>query len=221
MAGRLFRGQIGWEDYRARLPVEPPPNVDPPERQDMIFPGTVLPIIRHVPEGDGPDRTALELGPVVWGLIPDWFRGRPEEWKAPAINARGEEIAHKPLFRGAFRHRRCLVPAHGYYVFEGPKGRKTRYAVARPDGDWLCFAGVWERALMDGTSRDGAALVTTTPNDAVAALSMRMPVIIAPEDYRTWLNGSLHAAQMLLTSSPVEETCVWPSLEGYPAWPEG
>jgi len=69
MAGRFFRDEIDWEDYQARLPIVPPRGIDPPERQANIAPGMGVPVIRYVPEGDGPDRNALELGPVLWGLI--------------------------------------------------------------------------------------------------------------------------------------------------------
>jgi len=219
LAGRFFRDEIGWADYQARLPVVPPAGFDPPERQANIAPSMIVPVIRYTPEGDGPDRNALELGPVLWGLIPDWFRGRFEEWKRPAFNARAEEAPMSNVFKGAFRHRRCLIPAHGYYVWEGEAGNKTRFAVASPRADWFCFAGIWERALIDGASYDGLAMLTTTPNDLVAGLSMRMPVIIGREDYGTWLDGDLRAAASLLRPFPSAGMVAWPSAEGYPVWP--
>lgn len=219
MAGRFFRDEISWTDYQARLPVVPPPGIDPPERQANIAPSMVVPVIRHVPEGDGPDRQALELGPVLWGLIPDWFRGRFEEWKRPAFNARAEDAPMSNLFKGAFRYRRCLIPVHGYYVWEGVPGNKTRYAVASPRADWFCLAGIWERALIDGASYDGLAMLTTTPNDVVAGLSARMPVIIGREDYHTWLTGGLQEAARLMRPFPSAGLTAWPSLEGYPVWP--
>lgn len=220
MAGRFFRGHIGWQDYAARLPVTPPPNINPPERQANIAPSMIVPVIRFTPEGDGPDRTALELGPVLWGLIPDWFRGRFQEWKRPAFNARAEEATGSNMFRGAFRHRRCLVPAHGYFIWDGEPGDKMRFAVARRDADWFCFAGIWERALIDGASYDGLAVLTTRPNDVVAGLSLRMPVILHPDDYQQWLTGSLTEAASLLRPYPAAGMVAWPSQEGYPVWPE-
>lgn len=219
MAGRFFRDEIDWADYQARLPIVPPRGFAPPEKQANIAPSMIVPIIRYTPEGDGPDRTALELGPVLWGLIPDWFRGRFEEWKRPAFNARGEDAPMSNLFKGAFRHRRCLIPAHGYYIWEGVPGNKTRFAVASLRADWFCFAGVWERALIDGASYDGLAMLTTTANDVVAGLSPRMPVIIGREDYRTWLDGNLRDAASLLRPFPSAGMVMWPSPEGYPIWP--
>lgn len=180
----------------------------------------ILPVIRHVPEGDGPDRTALELGPCVWGVIPDWFRGAIGAWKRPAFAARGEDILQSTVFRGAFRYRRCLVPVHGWYLWEGERGAKTRYAAARRDGDWICLAAVWERALIEGSSRDGVAVVTTGPNDVVAGLATRMPVVVAPEDYDVWLGSDMRAATRLIRPSPAEELLVWPSLDGYPTRPD-
>lgn len=192
---------------------------DPPLREANIAPGMIVPVIRHVPEGDGPDPNALELGPVLWGLIPDWFRGQYNDWKRPPFNARAEDAPLSSLFKGAFRHRRCLIPAHGYYVWEGVPGNKTRYAVASIQGEWLCFAGVWERALIDGASYDGLAMLTTTPNDVVAGLSTRMPVIIGRQDYNTWLTGSLSDATRLMRPFPADGMMTWPSPEGYPVWP--
>lgn len=218
MAARFFRGEIDWADYRARLPVVPPPGFHPPEPEATIAPSMIVPTIRFTPEGDGPDRNALELGPAFYGLIPDWFRGRFDEWKSPAFNARAEDAPMKPLFRAAFRHRRCLIPAHGYYVWEGVPGRKTRYAVALARADWLCFAGVWERALIDGASYDGVAMVTTTPNDVVAGLATRMPVIIHPQNYDMWLRGTVKEAASLMRPYPASDMVAWPSAEGYPIW---
>lgn len=219
MAGRFFRDEIDWAAYQERLPIVPPVGFDPPERQANIAPGMIVPVIRFVPEGDGPDRTALELGPVLWGLIPDWHRGAFKDWKRPAFNARAEEAPMSAVFRGAFRHRRCLIPAHGYYLWEGQAGSKTRYAVGLQRADWFCFAGLWERALIDGASYDGLALLTTTPNDVVAGLSTRMPVIIGREDYDPWLTGSLRDAARLCQPFPAHGMTAWPSLEGYPVWP--
>ena len=220
MAGRLFRGEIGWEDYAQRLPIIPPPGVDPPEQQADMFPGSILPVIRHVPEGDGPDRTALELGPCLWGFIPSWFRGRVDEWKRPALNARGDGIADSAVFRGALRHHRCLVPVHGYYLWDGAPGNKTRFVVARRDQDWMCLAALWDRTLLDGSVRDGVALITTHPNDAIAGLATHMPVILRPSDWQTWIDGSVKDALSLIALSPAADLSVWPSAEGYPAWPD-
>lgn len=218
MAARFFRGEIDWADYRARLPVVPPSGFHPPEPEADIAPSMIVPVIRFTPEGDGPDRHALELGPAFYGLIPDWFRGRFDEWKSPAFNARAEDVAMKPLFRSAFRHRRCLIPAHGYYLWDGVPGRKSRYAVGLRRADWLCFAGVWERALIDGASYDGVAMVTTTPNDTVAGLATRMPVIVHPQNDEMWLRGSLKEAASLMRPYPAADMVAWPSAEGFPVW---
>jgi len=73
--------------------------------------------------------------------------------------------------------------------------------------------------LIDGASYDGLAMLTTTPNDVVAGLSARMPVIIGREDYGTWLDGDLRAAASLLRPFPSAGMVAWPSAEGYPVWP--
>jgi putative SOS response-associated peptidase YedK len=219
VTARFFRGKISWADYQARLPVVPPYGFAAPEADPNIAPRTLVPVIRQTPEGDGPDREALQLGPTVWGLIPDWFRGRFDEWRSPAINAHGDDVAESAVFRGAYRHRRCLIPAHGFYVWEGQAGHKTRYAVARRDADWLCFAGVWERALIDGSVYDGLTMLITRPNDLVAGLSGHMPIIIAPDDYEAWLGDRPRDYAPLLRPSPAADLTAWPSHEGYPVWP--
>ena len=121
-----------------------------------------------------------------WGLIPGWA-------KDPSIgnklaNARGETLAEKPSFRTAFKHRRCLVPASGFYEWKTIAGKKHPYYI-RPAGDELFgLAGIAE--LWNGP--DGAArtvaLITTEPNELMRTIHDRMPVIIPVRDYGAWLD---------------------------------
>ncbi|MCW6179594.1 SOS response-associated peptidase, partial [Klebsiella pneumoniae] len=83
-----------------------------------------------------------ELKALRWGLIPAW--AKDEKIGARAINARVETVADKPMFRAAFKKRRCLVPASGYYEWKGETGHKQPYFIHDPDGDLLMFAGLWE-----------------------------------------------------------------------------
>ena len=115
-----------------------------------------------------------------WGLIPSWV-------KDPAgfsllINARGETAAEKPAFRGAMRHRRCLVPANGFYEWgKASSGPKQPYWVAPADGRLVAFAGIWETyAAADGSEIDTGAILTVDSNEAVAQVHHRMPIIIPP-----------------------------------------
>jgi putative SOS response-associated peptidase YedK len=140
-------------------------------------------VVRETAEGE---REAVMLR---WGLIPAWA-------KDPAIgsrmiNARAEAVADKPAFRAAFRRRRCLVPADGFYEWHAVAGgRKQPYFIRLASGAPLGLAGLWE--TWRGPAGDAIAtftIVTTTANEALAALHDRMPVVIAPADYDEWLSS--------------------------------
>ncbi|MHA7872802.1 MAG: SOS response-associated peptidase, partial [Hyphococcus sp.] len=122
-----------------------------------------------------------------WGFIPSWARkaeGRP------LINARAETAADKPTFRSAFRRRRCLIPADGFYEWRAGADGKTPYAIARRDGGLFAFAGVWETACdPDGGEVDTAAILTTAAGPDLRRLHHREPVVIAPADFALWLEA--------------------------------
>jgi putative SOS response-associated peptidase YedK len=149
-----------------------------------------------------------------WGLIPSWA-------KEPGIgnrtiNARAETIAGKPAFRAAFRRRRCLIPADGFYEWKTERGRKQPYRITLESGAPFAFAGLWERwegpkgGAKGGEAGDGAiescTIVTTEANDRLRAIHHRMPVILAPESYDLWLDPKTPGAeaQALLGPAPSE-----------------
>jgi putative SOS response-associated peptidase YedK len=146
-----------------------------------------------------------------WGLIPSWSKepgGGP-----PMINARAETLAEKPAFRTAFRQRRCIIPADGFYEWKksasGAKGKKQPYYIHRPDGEPIGFAGLWEawsgggnRRQVDGLERmppamESCAIVTTAANRALSELHDRMPVILAANDYALWLDPHVEESEQL------------------------
>ena len=102
----------------------------------------------------------------------------------PIINARAETLAQKAAFRDAFRMRRCLVPADGFYEWPVIEGKKKAVKLRRPDGALFGFAGLWEPG-----SPETCTLVTTEPTQLVSSVHDRMPVILPPEDYGPWLEG--------------------------------
>jgi putative SOS response-associated peptidase YedK len=128
----------------------------------------------------------LEL--VRWGLVPGWVKD-PRSFKL-LINARAETAAEKPAFRAAMRHRRCLVPASGFYEWRRlPDGKKQPYFIRPRDGRLLAFGGLVEEWIdCDGGILESAAILTTAANAAVAPIYERMPVIVAPEDFERWLD---------------------------------
>jgi putative SOS response-associated peptidase YedK len=139
---------------------------------------------------------------VRWGFVPSWVKEiKPGK---PLINARAETVVDKPSFRNAMRRRRCLVPADGFYEWKGDiPGRKQPYFIHRPDGGPFAFAGLWEHWQgADGSELETGLIITTDANRVIAAVHTRMPVVIAPEHYDTWLAGELPAAANLLHSAP-------------------
>jgi len=127
-----------------------------------------------------------------WGLVPAWMKPDAGN-KLPAgwFAARAETLHMKPAFRGAYRYRRCLIPADGFYEWKRRGGVKSRGAIphlVRPaDGGFIAFAGVFEWwSSPDGSELPTCAVVTTTPNTLMAGLHNRMPVILQPKDYTRW-----------------------------------
>jgi len=133
------------------------------------------------------EKGARSLALVRWGLIPSWAKNPAE---LPLFfNARAESAPDKPAFRGPFRHRRCLVPATGFYEWKkGAGGQKQPYLVTAPKRRILALAGLWdEYADANGNLLDSATILTTAANADLAPIHDRMPVVIEPEDYDRWL----------------------------------
>jgi putative SOS response-associated peptidase YedK len=130
---------------------------------------------------------------VRWGLIPSWAKD-PSEFTT-LINARAESAAEKPSFRGAMRHRRCLVPATGFYEWTGARGSKQPHLIRLKDQEVFAIAGLWETWLgADGSEIETMAVLTTAANGDVARVHDRMPVIIEERDYSRWLDCSSGSA---------------------------
>jgi putative SOS response-associated peptidase YedK len=146
-----------------------------------------------------------ELQLVRWGLIPSWLRD-PQTLRSPLINARAETVAEKPAFRGALRHRRCLVPTTGFYEWTGTKTSRQPHLISLKDDDLFALAGIWESWLgADGSEIETMCILTTAANGDVAHLHDRMPVIIQKDDFERWLDcrsGSTGDIQDLLRPVP-------------------
>jgi putative SOS response-associated peptidase YedK len=135
---------------------------------------------------------------------------------ARMINARAETLAEKPSFRTAFRRRRCLIPATGFYewVAEPGKKSKTPFYIQLQSGKPFAFAGLWENWHgPDGSQLLSTTIITTRPNPMIAALHNRMPVILPPEAYQAWLAPKEvrpEKLQPLLEPYPAEEMRAYP-----------
>ncbi len=137
-----------------------------------------------------------ELVMLHWGLIPFW--AKDPGLGARLINARSETVADRPAFRAAFRRRRCLVPADGFYEWQKQNGTKQPFFIHLQDGRPFAFAGLWERWQdPDGGIIESCTLLTTRPNELVRPLHNRMPVILHPRNYALWLDPETEDANVL------------------------
>jgi putative SOS response-associated peptidase YedK len=165
-----------------------------------IAPTQKVPIVRP---GAGGRR---EWATVRWGLIPSW--AKEPTIGARLINARAETAADKPSFRAAFKHRRCLVPADGFYewvkIGDGKRPHHIRFVDRRP----FAFAGLWERwSPAQGEAVESCTILTTSPNELIARLHDRMPVIVPRARFAEWLAESpldAGAAAALLAPFPAD-----------------
>ncbi len=147
-----------------------------------VAPGQPVAVVRMM-------NGARQFSLMRWGFVPSWAKEiRPGK---PLINARGETVTDKPSFRNAFKRRRCLLPADGFYEWQGDTpGRKQPFIVQRSGGGVFGLAGIWEHWLApDGSELETTAIITTASNDRLAPVHHRMPVVIEPDQFEIWLNA--------------------------------
>lgn len=167
-----------------------------------LAPGTDIPTIRHSPEG----KRVMHL--LRWGLAPHWAKDSSIGNKLS--NARGETVAEKPSFRDAFKRRRCLVPADGFYEWKAEGKQKQPYYFSMKDGEPFALGGVWESwRAPNGEILRTCCLITTEPNEIMTPVHDRMPVIVSPDDYAQWLTGELDEAQALVKPYSIEAMQAW------------
>lgn len=129
-----------------------------------------------------------EMAEARWGLVPHWV-DEPADFDLTLINARSETAAEKPAFRDAFRARRCLLPADGFYEWVRVNGGKQPWFVHRADDRPFAFAGLWDRwEGPDGRRLESATILTCEPDEVVAELHDRMPVVLPPDRWDGWMD---------------------------------
>ena len=138
-----------------------------------------------------------------WGFMPAWVKD-PHAISL-LVNARAETVTERPAFSAAFRYRRCLIPASGFYLWQRDRGGQRRPFFVRPRAEPLiALAGLWETWCgADGSEIDTACLLTIGANPTIAPISLRMPVIVAPGDFEEWL-GSGDPVDKLLRQAPAD-----------------
>ncbi|NOZ51239.1 MAG: SOS response-associated peptidase [Chloroflexi bacterium] len=158
-----------------------------------------------------PEHQQRQFTYLTWGLIPSW--AQDIKIGARMINARSETAADKPAYRSAFRYRRCLIPADGFYEWQKRKSGKQPYYIALQRHQLFAIAGLWERwQSPDGSVIESCTLLTTTPNELVRPLHNRMPVILAPAAYADWLAPRTPASRLksLLRPYPADHMIAYP-----------
>lgn len=156
-------------------------DVDRPPRYN-ISPTDPVTVVR-LSEDDG----GRELAEARWGLVPHWVDD-PAEFELTLVNARSETAREKPAFRDAFRTRRCLVPADGFYEWVRVDGGKQPWYVRRSDDRPFGLAGLWDRWTGPGGRRlESTTILTCAPDRVVGELHDRMPVVLPPERWDGWM----------------------------------
>ncbi len=141
-----------------------------------------------------------KLALLRWGLVPCWAKDPSVGYKM--INARAETVAEKPSFRSAFRSRRCLVMADGFYEWKKDGKQKRPFYIQAQGGQLFAFAGLWERwrdKQAPGAVIETCTIITTGANDLLHSVHDRMPVILSPGDYALWLDPQQKAPGSLLS----------------------
>jgi len=134
-----------------------------------------------------------KLEKLHWGLVPFW--ANDISMGSRMINARAETVSQKPGFRNAFRKRRCVIPADGFYEWKGEKGHKQPYYITVPSGKPFAFAGLWETWVDKENDEESVykscTIITTAASEPLSSIHHRMPAILDPEFHEKWLNEKI------------------------------
>ena len=177
-----------------QLPLQPRYNVAPSQSMPVV--------VRNSPN---------RLVEMQWGLIPSWSKEPRAQFST--INARAESIAKSPVFRGPFKSRRCLVPASGFYEWQRTSEGKQPFCIRLKGDELFAFAGLYDIWRdKEGNELYSYTVITTTPNDLVASIHNRMPVILHRGDEDVWLDKEAEPARLteLLVAYPADHMEVYP-----------
>ena len=201
MCGRFAfsaKGQFGYESLQVPEP--------PPFERYNIAPSQDILAIRTAPETGRSEWVMLR-----WGLVPFW--SKEPGGKRPLINARAEGIEAKPSFRGPIRHRRCIVPASGFYEWRRQGTGKQPYFVRPAAAEVFALAGIWDHwEGKQGEVIESVAIITTSANERMQPIHERMPVILEKEEVAAWIAPAtkLETALALLKPCSSEKMVAYP-----------
>ena len=169
-----------------------------------IAPSQQVPIIRHTGSG-------REMVMARWGLIPHW--SKEAKTKYSTVNARIETVADKPTYRTPFKSQRCLIPANGFYEWKVVDERKVPHYIRLRDGHVFALAGLWDHWEGKEETLESCSIIVMPANEVMKPLHQRMPAIIAPADYDSWMDPELTDKDEImgyLTSSPSSQLVMYP-----------
>lgn len=202
MCGRFSQAAIP-EVIAEIFQVEDPPLFKP---NYNVYPSQRIAVVRLNPESMKRECVLLR-----WGLIPSW--AKDTKIGSQCINAMCETVAVKPAFRSAFKKRRCLVVADGFYEWQRMGERKQPMWISRRDKRPFAFAGLWEHwQPPEGDAIESCTIITTEPNELMAPIHNRMPVILSPASYDQWLNLTAQAEPLKALLGPYSSD----ELQAYP-----
>lgn len=188
MCGRFTQKLSPREVYDLYGVIEPPPSF----AREPRYNGAPTQDFAVCRVDDGGRRHIAELR---WGLVPSWWKDAGAG--PPLINARAETIREKPVFADTFRERRCLVPASGWFEWQGPSQARQPFYLTLVGGGPISFAGIWERWEAQREVVESFAILTTPAAATLADIHHRQPAIVAPEWFAEWLDPSSQAHELL------------------------
>ena len=163
--------------------------IPPLEPRYNIAPTQLIPSILSAPGGE------KQLQMLRWGLIPSW--AKDAKISAKLINARAETVSEKPSFKAAFKRRRCLIVADGFYEWQRQEKKKQPYYFRLQNAQLFAFAGLWEQwKSPDEDIINSCTILTTEANDLLRPIHDRMPVILESKNYELWLDSEAQQPQL-------------------------
>jgi putative SOS response-associated peptidase YedK len=189
MCNRYRNKRFGWTDWTEdfsdlKIPLRFP---DPlPNLREEIRPTNDAPIFRPI-DANNPG-AGLEAAVMRWDLVPFFWKQPIKAKKFLTTNARSETVATTSAFKGAFGHRRCLIPSDGFFEWTGQAGHKIKWLFTAADQPWFCFAGLWDHAETADGAVDSFTMLTTSAGQDMRPYHDRQPVILQREQWTCWLD---------------------------------
>jgi len=163
-----------------------------------VAPGTDILTVKTNAKDDD-----VSMERMHWGFVPEWASDPSIGYRM--INARSETVTQKPAFRAAFQSRRCLIPADGFYEWQGKGKHKQAFFIRLKSQEPFAFAGLWEHWQQEDRAFNSCTILTTRANGLMTPIHHRMPVILAPQHYQAWLNPKTAPDKLISLLEPFPE----------------